>query len=121
MSEPFLAAKLMVIIQKAKPSFSTTAAIGTGVPSVSQDPTKGPSCSQEPAMGAKSHERTPTKRRRTSAVFFGAMATPLLKDGSTSFPVPGGMTGAHRRGTRNTRMLSSTTSSLTKTRPRQAS
>ena len=35
--------------------------------------------------------------------FLGAMATQLLKDGSTSCPAPGGMTGARQRGTRHTR------------------
>ena len=74
-SEPFLAAKSTVIIQKAKPFFSTTAAISTAAACASQTPTKGRTYSQLPAMAAKSHERTPTKRRRTSAISFGAMAT----------------------------------------------
>ena len=74
-SESFLAAKSMVITQKAKPSSSTTAAICTAAPSASQAPKKGPTYSQKTAMGAKSHERTPTNIRRKSAIFFGATAT----------------------------------------------
>ena len=120
-SESFTGARLMVITQRAKPSSSTMGAIGTGVSIVFQRTQRGPTYSQKPAMGVKSRERTPTKKRCSKPTSSGATATQFLKDGSTSFPAPGGMTGARRRETKRTHTLLFMTSRRTRTRPRQAS